>query len=109
MRLTDIFTGAFELISDLAEMNNLAPEAKFAELVDDVARIGEGLDDLVEVLPGGYGLIAKTIVDNPPADNAQRMFLWTPIAQALFEIWKWKQSFTQTPAEFKPDQALAAQ
>jgi hypothetical protein len=109
MRLTDIFTGAFELISDLAEMNTLEPEAKFTELVDDVARIGEGLDDLVEVLPGGYGIIAKNIVDNPTADNAQRLFLWTPIAQALFEIWKWKQSFTQANPEHNPDQVLAGQ
>ena len=94
MRLTEIFVGSFELISDLASMSGPS-EDKFSELVDDVQRIGEGLDDLVKLLPGGYGIVAQGLVDSPPADAAQRTFLWTPIAQALYELWKFKQSFVQ--------------
>lgn len=109
MRLTDIFVGSFELIGDLATMDALAPDAKFSELVDDVARVGEAVDDLVEVLPNGFGIVAKIIIDHPTADQAQRQFLWIPIAQALFEIWKFKQSFTQINPEHTPDRALSPQ
>jgi hypothetical protein len=93
MKLHEIFTGSFELIAEMADNTEMPKDQKLERLTDHVTRIGEGLDDLVELLPLGFAPIAKYAVDNPVTDKWQRDFMWRPIAETLYQTWRAKMDF----------------
>ncbi len=75
------------LVHELSGTDQTGPE-KLAKLVDAVAAIIESIDDVAAMLPGGFGVIAKLIVDNPGADGMEKLYLATPIAEMIYQIWR---------------------
>ncbi|NJK45479.1 MAG: hypothetical protein HC933_15460 [Pleurocapsa sp. SU_196_0] len=63
-------------------------EDKLEKLTDCVQEVGESVDDLVVFVPGGFGSVAKILVDNPAVDGLQRELLWKPLAQGIYMAWK---------------------
>lgn len=91
MDFTKLLNELFDVIEELAKDEYLDKEDKLEELTDQVAQALEQADDVVSLLPMGFAVVAKLVVDNPAVDEWQRDVLARPVAEMAYQMWKMKQ------------------
>jgi len=92
MNWQKILSELFDIVEELADDTTMTPDEKLDNLTDAVAEFVEAADDAVLLLPPGFALVAQLIVDNPAINQFQRDLLARPLAEAVYQIWKMKQS-----------------
>lgn len=91
MDWTKFLNELFDIVEELAEDEALDKEDKLEALTDEVSDMLEQADDVVNMLPLGFAVIAKMVVDNPAVDTWQRDVLARPLAEMAYQLWKLKQ------------------
>lgn len=91
MDWTKFLNELFDVIEELAEDDSMDKEEKLEVLTDEVADLFEQADDVVSMLPMGFAVVAKMVVDNPAVDAWQRDVLARPVAEMAYQLWKIKQ------------------
>lgn len=87
MNWKNLLIATLALVHELSGTDMTGPE-KLEKLTDKVAEVIETVDDLVALLPGGFGVIAKLVVDNPGADGMEKLYLAKPIAEMIYQVWR---------------------
>ena len=84
----------FDVVEELVSDRNLKNDEKLDALAHELAHVLEVLDDAaVSMLPPGISLLAKTLIDNPAVDQAEKDLLVKPVAEFLYQTWKLKQAW----------------
>jgi len=91
MNWTNLLNELFDIVEELADDKQLPAAEKLEILTDAVMEAIEAADDAVLLLPAGFAIVAKLLVDNPAIDGYQRDLLAKPLAEAVYQLWKMKQ------------------
>jgi hypothetical protein len=84
----DFVSSTWDKFKSLAATNK-TPEEMRLELAASVAVIGEQLDNLPERwLPPGVREMYRMAVDNPASDEWERVNLWKPVADFLYNLFR---------------------
>jgi hypothetical protein len=75
------------LLAHVLTSSEKTKEEKLEVLTDLNVEVIEIADDIVQVLPFGFGPLAKQLVDNPPADAWEREMLAKPLAELEYQAY----------------------
>lgn len=75
-----------ELVAELAQLEEPGPK-KLERLKIWVEQTLEQVDDLVTLLPGGWGMMARAILDSDMGNQLQREWIYWPLAESIYQQW----------------------
>lgn len=76
-----------DLVGELAQLDKPGPD-KLARLRTWVEGTLEPVDDrLADLLPGGFGMAVRWLVDSEIANDLQRRFIYDWIAEFIYQRW----------------------
>jgi hypothetical protein len=95
--LFEFFQAVGETIEELATLDDLPGEEKRRRLGQRGHKLLEEGDDLTSLIPGLTGVVARSLVDNPGMDAAQKDFAQQQLGQWLYDRWQWWKGLWKQP------------